>query len=843
VPSSKGPVKPPFEQLATDDGATPKQESAEPAATASPSSPPAQTVTAPSSAHDANTTASVTGEIPHSATAAATPTPPAEDTNKPSDNKDEPHHGLPPAKATPVPPPEGADKPPPRGFEHYYNKNFSRQADTDPKTAFHGVPLEEEMVNATYRNQVKRNRRGLMLGVGAVVGVLYFGFFGNTEKWRERLRHSSWFVPHGSIASFEHYASMADRARFQQQHTGGASADGDAAEGETEGETAAAAYAAVRNATRRVYINLDHHVARLFDDDGHLIGIATFVDIGSLKERLAAWRSTVTRHIAEVLPATGGADAAAATTTTPNERTITTELPPEIYYAVPAFFPFAAICFLWLLPFLATVHRTLNMQVRAAGAARPAGPAKPSRFKLEIDVKTKLNDVAGLTEVKMEVLEIVHMLKHPAAYTKLGARVPHGVLIDGPPGVGKTLLAKAVAGEAGLPFISCSGSEFDEVYVGVGAKRVRELFQTAKKNKPCVIFIDEIDTFGRKRRNDRSGSSRATINALLNELDGFTESNDIMVLAATNRADTLDEALTRSGRFDRKISVDMPPHKDRVEIAKVHLKPLNLNPALVFDAIAETLGTMTPGCSGADIYNICNEAAITASRLGKDHVDLECFYKAMDRIMIGLEKKAKRLLPDERERLAYHEAGHVVLSWFQETADPVLKSTITPRGGRTTGVTKKLPVDRYISTQQMLREKMVHQLGGYVAEEFFFEDVSSSAADDLRTVTDLARQEVTTYGMAPKEVGHFGYHMDENAIQKPYGERKADVIDSTVNNIASEVLTAARKLLTDHLEQVRIVAGLLIKNETVTARELWIVLGERPVMTKEFREYLETAAS
>lgn len=316
-----------------------------------------------------------------------------------------------------------------------------------------------------------------------------------------------------------------------------------------------------------------------------------------------------------------------------------------------------------------------------------------------------------------------------------------------------------------------------------------------------------------------------------------------MVLAATNRADTLDDALTRSGRFDRKISVDLPPHKDRVAIAKVHLKPLKLHQTLTVDAIAETLATMTPGCSGAEIYNICNEAAITASRLDKDSVDLECFYKAMDRIMIGMEKKAKKLSPNERERLAYHEAGHVVLTWFQETTDPVLKSTISPRGGKTSGVTKKLPVDHYISTQRMLREKMISHLGGYVSEEFFFEDVSSGAAEDLRSVTDMAHHEVTTYGMSPKLVGHFGWARDEYAIQKPYGEAKANVIDTTVHQISDEVLEQARELLKKHIDQVRFVAGLLMKNETVTARELWLVLGERPHMSKEFRQYLETAAN
>jgi len=757
------------------------------------------------------------------------------------------------------------DKPAiPRGFEHFYDKRFAQQADTTPDVAYKGIDTTEEIVSREMRNEMKNRRRRVYALVAAAGALAYIFFFSQKESRIVRaVLNSSWLAPHMSVRAIENAADKAEQRRTLDAIVGGGDKKKSAADAESSGqeEEEAAASATpemveqdlaltIKEGTRRVWINLDAHVAKLYDDDGHLLAVTSFIDVRALKQRLSQWRTAVTekREKPSSQPPQEATENDGAETTPPaavEYEEVTLHTAPDLLYTVPSHFPFAAIAFLWLLPVLVSVHRSLTMQVRAAGAAASKGPAsKQSRFKLQKDVKTQLGDVAGLTEVKHEVTEIVHMLKNPGHYTRLGARVPRGVLIDGPPGVGKTLLAKAVAGEASLPFISCSGSEFDEVYVGVGAKRVRELFATARKHKPCVIFIDEIDTFGRKRRNDRSGSSRATINALLNELDGFTESSEVMVLAATNRADTLDEALTRSGRFDRKISVDLPPHKDRVAIAHVHLKPLNLSPALTIESVAETVATMTPGCSGADIYNVCNEAAITASRLEKDHVDLECFTIAMDRIMIGMEKKARTLSPTERERLAFHEAGKVVLTWFLETADPVLKATIQPRGGRRSGVTKRLPKERFISTQVMLREKMVHSLGGYVAEEHFFQDVSGTAAEDLRRVTNMAQHEVATYGMEPARVGHFGWPDDDGqAVQKPYGAAKADAIDGAVQNITSEVMQRARTLLSQHLDHTRIVAGLLLRNETVTARELWTVLGERPVMTEEFRKYLETAAN
>jgi AFG3 family protein len=562
-------------------------------------------------------------------------------------------------------------------------------------------------------------------------------------------------------------------------------------------------------AASRVMVDLDRHAARFYDKDNTLLGMETFIDFFSFENDLAAAKGDATR----------------------------------LFISVPLYFPAAAILFLWVLPILAGMHRGFDSGL--AIARREAMSVKPAssrfRFKMDQKVKTKLNDVAGLTEVKFEVMEIIGMLKNPAKYTELGARLPRGVLLDGPPGVGKTLLAKAVAGEAKVPFIACSGSEFEEVYVGVGAQRVRELFTKAKESRPCVVFIDEIDTFGRKRRNDRSKNSRGTINALLSELDGFGDSTGIIVLAATNRADILDDALTRSGRFDRKISVSKPPLKDRAAIAHVHLAPLTLAPALREDDVAQTLATLTPGCTGADLKNICNEAAITASRDDLDGITMPCFHKALERVLVGLERKAKKLTDAERERLAYHEAGHVVLAWFQRSTDPVLQTSIMPRGGLNEGLTRRLPVEKFITTQAQLREGMVQKLGGYVAEEFFFENVSTNAAEDLHRVTSSVSREILTYGMHPQTVGHFGFEEDDSAIMKPYGKEKQEVIDGIVASTTGDVLQAARAMLQTHLEKVRIVAALLLRNETVSAKELYLVLGERPDMTAEFRDYLTSS--
>lgn len=555
----------------------------------------------------------------------------------------------------------------------------------------------------------------------------------------------------------------------------------------------------------KVLVHINEHLAQFYDALGNIVAYRSYVDFRAF------------------------------------EQTVGTDK--DVLISVSTYYPYVPMLLLLLLPFMSGLNSGFTTSARmAAKHARDgvSGDKSKFRFKREVGIQTRLNDVAGLTEAKHEVVEVIDFLKNPDRYRKLGAKLPKGVLLDGPPGVGKTLLAKAVAGEAMVPFLSCSGSEFEEVFVGVGAQRVRELFKQAHKSKPCVVFIDEIDAFGKKRKSDGGGSSRSTLNAFLSELDGFHDASGIIVLAATNRADVLDNALTRSGRFDRKISLEKPPHKDRVAISLVHLRPLKLDPAVPIEAFAETLASLTGGCSGADIYNICNEAAIIASREDRNFINVACFHKALERVLVGMEKKAFQMQQHEKERMAHHEAGHVVLSWFQPTTDPVIKTTIAPRGGNMSGVTQKLPQTVYISTQQRIRESMIARLGGFVAEEHFFKDLSTNAADDLQRVTDMARDEICVYGMSPTTIGHFGYKLDqENAIQKPFGPKRENQIDLEISGIVEDCAQKARDLLQKHLLDVRKVAGLLVKQETLSAHELWVVLGDRPVMSDEFRKYLQ----
>ncbi|KAG8345193.1 putative ATP-dependent zinc metallopeptidase [Trypanosoma vivax] len=511
----------------------------------------------------------------------------------------------------------------------------------------------------------------------------------------------------------------------------------------------------------------------------------------------------------------------------------------DIFVLLRHYYPWVPMLLLCLLPVLVIVHSSVNVSLQLASVS---AERRHFMFKREHSVATRLKDVAGLTEAKHEVVEVIDFLKHPSRYRALGAKLPKGVLLDGPPGVGKTLLAKAIAGEAMLPFISCSGSEFEELFVGVGAQRVRDLFARAHECKPCVVFVDEIDAFGRKRKSDSGGSgSRGTLNAFLSEMDGFKDATGIMVLAATNRADILDNALTRSGRFDRKITLEKPSHKDRVAIAEVHLAPLKLESSSTVHDYAQIVAALTPGCSGADIFNICNEAAIQAARENKECVVQHHFHQAVERVLVGLEKSAVKLSATERERIAFHEAGIVVLHWFQEKTDPVVKTSILPRGQHRTGVTQRLPQTAFISTQEQLMQNLVAQLGGYVSEEYFFNDVSTLATSDVQSATNRARQLICTYGMDPEKVGHFGYNLDqEDSIQKPFGPVKEDTVDEAVHKIIMEALATARAILKQHLEKARAVAGLLMRQETLTAHELWLVLGDRPVMTKEFRTYLES---
>ncbi|KAG5467785.1 hypothetical protein LSCM4_00869 [Leishmania orientalis] len=553
---------------------------------------------------------------------------------------------------------------------------------------------------------------------------------------------------------------------------------------------------------KAVVVDVPSHTAIYVDDNGKFIGVRNFIDFATF------------------------------------EKTCDPEKDVLIQFST--YYPWIPMLLLCLLPVLAIVNAGFNGSARMITMAAQAEKSRFT-FKREMSVSTRLKDVAGLTEAKHEVVEVIDFLKHPERYQTLGAKLPKGVLLDGPPGVGKTLLAKAVAGEAMVPFVSCSGSEFEEVYVGVGAQRVRELFREAHNCKPCVVFIDEIDAFGRKRRSDGNGSSRGTLNAFLAALDGFKDASGIMVLAATNRADILDNALTRSGRFDRKISLEKPSYKDRVAIALVHLQPLHLDPSSSLQNYAETVAALTPGCSGADIFNVCNEAAIQAARDDREYVGVPHFHLAVERVLVGLEKSAVKYTPHEKERLAYHEAGVVVLNWFQSDTDPVIKSTILPRGRHRTGVTQRLPQNIYISTQERLLQRIVGQLGGYVSEEHFFSDVSTSAAEDLQRATSMARDMVCVYGMDPVHIGHLGFELDrEDTLQKPFGPEKENAIDIAVEKIVQSCLKRARALLQEHLNHTRIIAGLLLKQETLSAHEMWFVLGDRPVMTKEFQTYLES---
>lgn len=551
-----------------------------------------------------------------------------------------------------------------------------------------------------------------------------------------------------------------------------------------------------------VVVDVPGHTAVYLDEKGKFIGVRNFIDFDSFER-----------------------------TCDPNK---------DVLVEFSSYYPWIPMLLLCLLPVLAIVNAGFNGSARMITMAAQSEKARFS-FKREMSVNTRLKDVAGLTEAKHEVVEVIDFLKHPDRYQTLGAKLPKGVLLDGPPGVGKTLLAKAVAGEAMVPFVSCSGSEFEEVYVGVGAQRVRELFREAHNCKPCVVFIDEIDAFGRKRKSEGNGSSRGTLNAFLAALDGFKDASGIMVLAATNRADILDNALTRSGRFDRKISLEKPSYKDRIAIALVHLQPLHLDPCSTLQSYAETVAALTPGCSGADIFNVCNEAAIQAAREDKEYVGSSHFHLAVERVLVGLEKSAVKYTPHEKERLAYHEAGTVVLNWFQSETDPVIKSTILPRGRHRTGVTQKLPQNIYISTQERLLQRIVGRLGGFVSQEHFFNDVSTSAAEDLQMATSMARDMVCVYGMDPAHIGHMGFELDrDDTLQKPFGPEKEDAVDTAVEAIVQSCLDRARALLKEHLNHTRMIAGLLLKQETLNAHEMWFALGDRPVMSKEFQTYLES---
>ena len=463
------------------------------------------------------------------------------------------------------------------------------------------------------------------------------------------------------------------------------------------------------------------------------------------------------------------------------------------------------------------------------------GNSKAKLFDKESNIKITFKDVAGLAEAKQEVEEIVSFLKSPDKYTKLGGKIPKGALLVGPPGTGKTLMAKAMAGEANVPFFSMSGSDFVEMFVGVGASRVRDLFKQAKEKAPCIIFIDEIDAIGRARgKNPNMGANderENTLNQLLTEMDGFETNSGVIILAATNRADILDSALLRAGRFDRQIYVDLPELKDREEIFKVHLKPLKLAEDIDYAFLAK----QTPGFSGADIANVANEAALIAARKNKLAVEKQDFLDSIDRIVGGLENRSKVIKPSEKKAIAYHEAGHATVSWLLQHAHPLLKVTIVPRG-KALGAAWYLPQERQITTKDQLLDQMCSVLGGRAAEEIVFGEISTGAQNDLERATKQAYAMVSIYGMSDK-VGMLSYYdstgQSDFSFTKPYSEKTAELIDAEVKDMVSAAYERAKQLLSDHREQHRQVAELLIEREVIFSDDLENILGKRPWTEEE----------
>ncbi|HWZ36421.1 MAG TPA: ATP-dependent zinc metalloprotease FtsH, partial [Mucilaginibacter sp.] len=457
------------------------------------------------------------------------------------------------------------------------------------------------------------------------------------------------------------------------------------------------------------------------------------------------------------------------------------------------------------------------------------GKSKATLFDKEAQVSVTFNDVAGLEEAKQEVMEIVDFLKNPKKYTNLGGKIPKGALLVGSPGTGKTLLAKAVAGEAQVPFFSLSGSDFVEMFVGVGASRVRDLFRQAKDKAPCIIFIDEIDAIGRARgKNSIVGGNderENTLNQLLVEMDGFGTDSGIIILAATNRPDVLDSALLRPGRFDRQISIDKPDLIGREQIFKVHLKPVKLADGVD----AKKLSAQTPGFAGAEIANVCNEAALIAARRNKEAVDMQDFQDAIDRVIGGLEKKNKIISPEEKRIVAYHEAGHAIAGWFLEHADPLVKVSIVPRGVAALGYAQYLPKEQFLYTIEQLEDGMCMTLGGRVAEDIMFGKISTGAQNDLERITKLSYAMVTIYGMNDK-VGNVSFNDTQGEYQfnKPYSEKTSELIDSEVRSQINAVYARTKQLLLDKKEGLIKLAEKLLEKEILFQSDLEEILGKRP---------------
>ncbi|EXJ63579.1 AFG3 family protein [Cladophialophora psammophila CBS 110553] len=460
------------------------------------------------------------------------------------------------------------------------------------------------------------------------------------------------------------------------------------------------------------------------------------------------------------------------------------------------------------------------------------GKSRAKRFNHETDIKIKFADVAGMDEAKLEIMEFVSFLKDPSKYQRLGAKIPRGAILSGPPGTGKTLLAKATAGESGVPFFSVSGSEFVEMFVGVGPSRVRDLFANARKNAPCIIFIDEIDAIGKSRAKQNFGGGNdereSTLNQILTEMDGFNTSEQVVVLAGTNRPDVLDKALMRPGRFDRHIVIDRPTMEGRRQIFKVHLRKIVTHVDMEY--LTGRLAALTPGFSGADIANCVNEAALIAARSNAASVEMLHFEQAIERVVGGLEKKSLVLTPEEKKTVAYHEAGHAICGWFFKYADPLLKVSIIPRGQGALGYAQYLPAgggDVYLLNVKQLMDRLAMTLGGRVSEEIWFDTVTSGASDDFNKVTRMATAMVTEWGMSPK-IGYLHYRDDEQRLHKPFSEETARHIDEEVRRIVDEAHKQCKDLLLEKKDQMQAVAEELLKKEMLVRDDLVRILGPRP---------------
>lgn len=494
--------------------------------------------------------------------------------------------------------------------------------------------------------------------------------------------------------------------------------------------------------------------------------------------------------------------------------------------------PIIIIAFIWII----------IMRRVGGGAGGPGaqifniGKSKATLFDQNSRVDITFADVAGLDEAKEEVMEVVDFLKNPKKYTSLGGKIPKGVLLVGPPGTGKTLLAKAVAGEAGVPFFSMSGSDFVEMFVGVGASRVRDLFKQAREKAPCIVFIDEIDAIGRARgRGGFQGGNderENTLNQLLVEMDGFSTDKGVILMAATNRPDVLDSALLRPGRFDRQISIDRPDLKGRAAIFNVHLKNIKCSEEIN----AEVLAEMTPGFAGAEIANLCNEAALIAARRNKKSIDLDDFNYALDKVIGGLEKKNKIISPDEKKIIAYHEAGHALCGWHLEHAMPLLKVTIVPRGVAALGYAQYLPKEQYIIRTEQLLDQMCMTFGGRAAEQVVFNKISTGAQNDLDRVTKMAYDMITIYGM-DNSVGQVSFYgMSQDAFQRPYSDQTATLIDNQVRQLVESQYQRAQQLLTEKRDQLEILANALLDKEVLLKSDVIRLIGARPFNTEEIAQ-------